>query len=403
MNTYIIPMPLRPHQINALDAMAKHNRGQVIVPTGGGKTMCMIEDAKRTFNTSGIFAGGMIDGATIVVVSPRILLSEQLSSEFLEIIDNASVMHVHSGETSHYSSTKVDDIYFWHKYTKGNKIIFTTYHSLDKVKRSTIDVDAIYFDEAHNSVQKNFFPSVKHFSNWAKRSYFFTATPKHSLTKYKAGMNDSKVYGNVICQVPAPKLVDEGYILPPKVEVYKSRLMRKDEIFADVESEQMLNSIDRLDVEKVLICAKSTKQITNLVSQSDFCFELGLRGYRWMYITAKTGAIINGKKVDREEFFNTLNQWGKDDTKFVVLHHSILSEGINVSGLEAVLFMRNMDYISISQTIGRVIRLGKCHKTHGLVCVPVYSNVGISTARKVEAVVDTVFNRGEPAISVITR
>ena len=103
-------------------------------------------------------------------------------------------------------------------------------------------------------------------------------------------------------------------------------------------------------------------------------------------------------------FFNVLNAWGKDDDKkFVVLHHSILSEGINVKGLEAALFMRNMDYITISQTIGRVIRLGNCHKTHGKVCVPVYNNVGISTARKVEAVVDTVFNKGEPAISVITR
>ena len=378
--------------------MARNSKGQVIVPTGGGKTMCMIHDAIKQFDTG---------WKTIVVVAPRILLAEQLSSEFLEVIREkykyVQVMHVHSGETSHYSSTKVDDIYFWHKYTKGNKIIFTTYHSLDKVKRSTIDVDTIYFDEAHNSVQKNFFPSVKHFSKYAKRSYFFTATPKHSLTSFKAGMNDSKVYGNVICQVPAPKLVDECYILPPKVEVYKTRLLRKDEIFADVESEQMLNSIDRLDVDKVLICAKSTKQIVNLTSQSDFCYELGLRGYHWMYITAKTGAIIDGKKVNREQFFETLNQWGKDDTRFVVLHHSILSEGINVSGLEAVLFMRNMDYISISQTIGRVIRLGKCHKTHGLVCVPVYNNVGITTARKVEAVVDTVFNRGEPAISVITR
>ena len=216
-------------------------------------------------------------------------------------------------------------------------------------------------------------------------------------------MNNTDIFGNVICNVPAPKLVEQGYILPPKVEVYKTRLLRKDEIFADVESEQMLNSIDRLDVDKVLICAKSTKQIVNLTSQSDFCYELGLRGYHWMYITAKTGAIIDGKKVNREQFFETLNQWGKDDTRFVVLHHSILSEGINVSGLEAVLFMRNMDYISISQTIGRVIRLGKCHKTHGLVCVPVYNNVGITTARKVESVVDTVFNKGEPAISVITR
>ena len=68
--------------------------------------MCMIEDAKR--------------GGTIVVVAPRILLAEQLSSEFLEILDDVSVMHVHSGETDHYSSTKVEDIYWWHKYTRGD-------------------------------------------------------------------------------------------------------------------------------------------------------------------------------------------------------------------------------------------------------------------------------------------
>ena len=390
-------MPLRPHQTDAVKAMTTFDKGQVIIPTGGGKTMCMIDDAKRLFNLNSV-------PKTIVVVAPRILLAEQLSSEFLEEIDDVDVMHVHSGETSHYSTTKTEEIEEWYHNSIKNILIFTTYHSLHRISDSReIEVDAIYFDEAHNSVQKNFFPATKHFSKYAKRSYFFTATPKHSLTPLKAGMNDGKVYGNVICQVPAPKLVDEGYILPPKVEVYQTRIMQKDEIFAEVESEQMLNSIDRLDVEKVLICAKSTKQITNLVSQSDFCYELGLRGYKWMYITAKTGAIINGKKVDREEFFNTLNKWGKDNTRFVVLHHSILSEGINVSGLEAVLFMRNMDYISISQTIGRVIRLGKCHKTHGLVCVPVYNNVGISTARKVQAVVDTVFNRGEPAISVITR
>ena len=123
-----------------------------------------------------------------------------------------------------------------------------------------------------------------------------------------------------------------------------------------------------------------------------------------MYITAKTGAVINGTKVTRDEFFETLSTWGKDDNKkFVVLHHSILAEGINVKGLEAVLFLRSMDYVGISQTIGRVIRKGNKDKVYGLVCVPVYSKVGISTARKVQAVVDTIFNKGEPAISTITR
>jgi len=393
-------MPLRPHQTDALDAMANHSKGQIIVPTGGGKTMCMIEDAKRVFRTQEV--------ATIVVVAPRILLAEQLCSEFLETgeFNDVRVMHVHSGETDHFSSTKVDDIRY-HNFLcyESNQLIFTTYHSLHRIQESNIVVDVVYFDEAHNSVQRNFFPAVEHFATMvADRSFFFTATPKHSLTPFKAGMNDTKVYGQVIANVPAPKLVDQGYILPPKVEVYKTRLLRKDEIFADVESEQMLNAIERLNVDKVLICAKSTKQIVNITSQSDFCYELNLRGYNWMYITAKTGAIINGKKVGRDKFFETLNAWGKDDDKkFVVLHHSILAEGINVKGLEAALFMRNMDYITISQTIGRVIRLGNINKTHGKVCIPVYNNVGISTARKVESVVDTVFNKGEPAISVITR
>ena len=122
-----------------------------------------------------------------------------------------------------------------------------------------------------------------------------------------------------------------------------------------------------------------------------------------MVITSKSGAIINGQKVTREQFFNTLNAWGRDDKKFVCIHHSILSEGINVKGLDAVLFMRNMDYIGISQSIGRVIRLGGAQKTFGLVCVPVYDRVGVGTARSVQAVVDTVFQQGEPAISVVRR
>ena len=87
----------------------------------------------------------------------------------------------------------------------------------------------------------------------------------------------------------------------------------------------------------------------------------------------------------------------------MVLHHSILSEGINVNGLEAVLFLRTMDYIGISQTIGRVIRKGCNNKQYGLVCVPVYSKVGISTAKKVEAVVDIIFNQGQAATSVVTK
>ena len=391
-------MQLRPHQEKALEALARHSKGQIIVPTGGGKTLIAIKDAIRRFNLNSV-------SKTIIVVAPRILLAEQLSSEFLEEIENVDVMHVHSGETHHFSSTKTDEIENWYHNSIKNQLIFTTYHSLHRiVEAADIEVDTIYFDEAHNSTQSNFIESVEYYSMYAERAYFFTATPKHSLTPMKAGMNDSDIFGNVICSVPAPKLVREGYILPPKVKVYKNDILQRDEITFDVECNQIMDNIDDHNTKKILVCAKSTKQITGLVSYAKFLDELEYRGYDCMWITSKTGAIINGKKVSRDKFFETLSAWGKDeDKKFVVLHHSILAEGINVKGLEAVLFLRSMDYIGISQTIGRVIRKGSKDKTHGLVCVPVYSKVGISTARKVQAVVDTVFVQGEPAISVIRR
>ena len=86
-----------------------------------------------------------------------------------------------------------------------------------------------------------------------------------------------------------------------------------------------------------------------------------------------------------------MSAWGKEDSKrFVVLHHSILAEGINVPGLEAALFMRNMNHITISQTIGRVIRTGNDDKKFGLICVPIYDRGGISTAKRVSAVVETI-------------
>jgi hypothetical protein len=50
-----------------------------------------------------------------------------------------------------------------------------------------------------------------------------------------------------------------------------------------------------------------------------------------------------------------------------------------------------------------VIRLGSTEKTFGLVCIPTYDRVGISTAKKVQAVVDVVFNQGMPAISEIRK
>ena len=393
---------LRPHQQRINDRMLAYNKGQIIVPTGGGKTLTMIVDTQSRHDS-------INNGTTTVVVAPRILLAEQLCSEFLEVIDtsNTHIMHVHSGETHHFSSTKADKIHLFATTARTageNVIIFTSYNSLQRIVDADIEVNTIYFDEAHNSVKRNFFPATEYFAEEADRCYFYTATPKHSLTVSKPGMNDTDVYGQVLANIPAPELVEGGYILPPKVVVKQLEMVQDKQKIYSRDCDFLMQTIDDQKSDKVLVCARTTKQIVGLLTDSDFAIDCANRGMSWMTITSKTGAIIDGQKVNREQFFETLNAWGKDpEKKFVVLHHSILSEGINVSGLESVIFLRNMDYIGISQSIGRVIRLGDTSKTFGLVCVPVYDSVGISTSRKVQAVVDTVFNQGQPAISEVRR
>ena len=54
---------LRPHQERINDRMLAYNKGQIIVPTGGGKTLTMIVDTKRRHDV-------INNGTTTVVVLP---------------------------------------------------------------------------------------------------------------------------------------------------------------------------------------------------------------------------------------------------------------------------------------------------------------------------------------------
>ncbi len=405
---------LRPHQQTALEALRQNDKGICVFPTGAGKTNVGIFDAIQEFLKD--------IPQTIVVVAPRILLAEQLSSEYLEFITNARVLHVHSGETHHFSSTRPNVIRTWVEATQGHKLIFTTYNSLQQLQKADITVNTIYFDEAHNSVRRDFFPAVEYFSQEANRCYFFTATPKYSATISKPGMNDNAVYGSIIAKVPAPELVENGYIIPPKVIASQMRLSVKGEDIAQRDCEYLMNVISENPVNKILICAKATKHIINLLSETDFANQLAEEGYSVLHITAKHGAFIDGQKVNREVFFDTLNAWGKDaDKKFVVLHHSILAEGINISALEAVVFMRSMDTVGIGQTVGRTLRLhpddaagirsgalqagalASYTKSYGLVVCPVFDRASAGTAKAVQNVVDIIFKQGDVAVSVVRR
>ena len=397
-----------------LDALQRADRGRLTCPTGGGKTLVMILDTLRRLQQAD-------RPQTIVVVSPRILLSVQLYEEFFAELNgkvDLAVMHVHSGEVDGNSTTKIAQIQCHAGVCAAantHQLIFTTYNSLRRINEAGIDVDTIYYDEAHNSVRRDFFKEVAAASLTAKQAYYLTATPK-----YRGGvisMNNTDVYGSELINIPAPELVNNGSIIPPTILPHVVDIERnKSLLAAENDREVLIDIINKLDddaAQKILVAAPNTRVLWALLSGTNVMQEFADKGYDVLHITSKHGAYVNKTKVGRQEFFDTLDTWGKDPSrKFIMFHYSILSEGINVPGLTHTILLRNLPVIEMAQTIGRVIRLDKrdaadiqsgkitpgrlefYRKKTGFVTVPVFTNYGKQTSKRLQNVVDAIFVKG---------
>ena len=399
-------LSLRPQQQEFMFLSGQHDKMLTVAPTSAGKSIMMIADAQRQLQSN--------PDSTIVVVAPKILLAQQLSDEFEKFIPNTHIIHMHSGDTEH---TRISDFlelaYHWET-TPGSKTIFTTYHSLHKIVKAEIDIDVTYLDEAHNATNRRFFDAVKEISSTSKRFYSLTATPKFSQSS-RPGNNDAEVFGSKIFSVKAPDLIENGSILAPKVSVVQVSAAREKENAAERDFFTLCDTIlNEDDMDKVLVVAPNTKVLHQMLSSTALIPEMRSNGYDVLWITSKHGAFVNGKKVSRSEFLHTLAEYGAaPDRKFVVFHIGILTEGISVPGIQSCIFMRNQNFVSTVQSIGRCIRVHQKDtermksgdlmpgdfenyvKPFGKVVIPVYNNrVGIATARRVENVVEEVFVKG---------
>jgi len=410
-------LSLRPQQQEVFSLMREHSKMLTVAPTSAGKSIMMIADAKHRF-TEGESA------KTILVVAPKLVLCQQLSNEFEKFIDNANILHIHSGDTNHTRITDFLELAYWHEKTEGHKLIFTTYHSLDKIVKAELELDTVYLDECHNAVNKRFFDSVKEISKTTKNFYSMTATPKFSQVASKPGNNDAEVFGSKIHSVKAPELLQNGSILPPVTSVVEVASARDKENAHERDFYTLCDTILNEDhMNKVLVVAPNTKVMMNMLSNTSFMEEMNENGYDVLHITSKYGAYINQRKVSRTEFLDILADYGADaDRKFVVLHIGILTEGISVPGIQSCIFLRQQNFISTVQSIGRCIRVhpedtarmksGELNagdfenylKPFGKVVIPVYNNkVGFATARRVQNVVDEVFVKGNFVADVIKK
>ena len=431
MQTTIVPYL---YQERILEAKRKNTKGILVAGTGAGKSYTMGWSIQER-----IVAGDSV----IVVVAPRILLAQQLFKSIDSLIGKtAAFQHrfVYSGEaiqreekelTSeqildvHFSTTSIHDIREEKERADRNNvplILMTTYHSLERVIESGISIDTAYLDEVHNAVSLEFSKAVKPLSQIAERMYSYTATPKKTDSAKGRGNNNEDVYGKIICEVTAKELINAGAIVPPKINYLYSHINA-----SNVDNVSLTRDIVKQTFEhygkyhshlnhKILFACDGTETIHKLHTETDLVKWARHNDIDIFLTTSNYGDWVNGVRVkSRSEFLEMLQECGSDpNRKMAVLHYSILSEGIDVPGLTGCVLFRNMNPITLTQTIGRVLRMlpvdrraiaeglvkagdtDSYVKGYGLVTVPIHKDSENDLEEGVSAIYNALCGMGFP-------
>ena len=397
----------RQHQTDALTAIDEIDRGQIILPTGTGKTRIqvamIVKDmlTKAQDGTLGVY----------VIASHRLLLNKQLMDELLDLCLRCGL----PVNALYVGSARHDDKEVYDKYFKDivgdfkveyttlgsdiktfanntvsagrHLIVVSTYHSFDRLsalgartgKWDTCAIDICAYDEAHNTIEENFRSNIDQVIKRIKRNYFFTATRKVCAI-VGHGMEDETTYGEVIVEVSPTAMINAGEIVRPRIitmfldnketpkgvvstgnqhmlsktiiEAFKTS---KERVKADSSSPDSIGN-------KLLVSSEGSDEL-KLVQESpefqDWCKTNNVRVFSF---SSKYGAFIDFKQSDRDKVYETMRDIS-DQEDAILLHIDILTEGINLPSITSVLLMRNLNEVSLFQTLGRALRLSKGDRT----------------------------------------
>lgn len=348
-----------PHQAEALSALKNFKGlGRVIIPTGGGKTLIESYYLRDTINKSR-------KNRIHVVLAPRIVLVNQLIKEYRGYIGQKYIaLAFHSGraevdfelvkwnEKSTTSTDVVKEDYARAIRMGKDLVIFSTYKSAHKLKR--FPIETLICDESQYCVTEDYHETVKQLN--ANTKLFFTATERHTLPEGR-GLNNSNVFGDVLYQVSPKALIERGVIVAPRLHLMYAESADKVRSIIDevkhVASKQIELTEKEMPVTKVLFAMRGTNDVKTIAENYDKIKEK-YPDYSIFTIVsnAKYGAMVDGVKMGRGNFFHEL----RETDKALIFHYDILAEGIDIDGITGVAILRNLKKAKLLQTIGRAVR-----------------------------------------------
>ena len=434
------PHELWEHQKDALDDVAagldKHDRGQLLMACGTGKTLTSLRIAERMVGKGGL----------VLYAVPSISLMHQAIRYWSEqrTIPHAYVGVCSDPKVSHGESVDIPIVEMeigvstdedkiasaLRKYGDRMTVVFTTYQSMEAIVKaqriSGVPFDLVLCDEAHRTTgteSGSSFTLVHSDENVrAGKRIYMTATPRiyKAAAKTKAdqagrelySMDDSVSggsafpYGPVLHRLSFSDSIDRQLLTDYKVivlgvaEEYGGKALQK--LIAATTDEGDINLTDAarmLGLYRVLENPEPENHVrplqtaivyTNRVRDSErftrsfenLVLEDGIRGQ-----FGCDARHVDGKQ-NATERAGAL-QWLLDSNADagecrVVSNARCLSEGVDVPSLDVISFLNpKSSQVEIIQAVGRVMRKSK-GKNHGYVVIP----IGIPPDAKSETVLN---------------
>lgn len=385
----------RPHQLQAINAIDdEHPRGQVVIPTGTGKTRVQIhihiEDMIKVLKNGNY--------GVYVIGAHRLLLCKQLMDELQDLclrigipinaLYIGSAVHDEKDVYERYyrhgvgrstyrsayttSGSQVKKFYDKTMEEHRNLIVVTTYHSFDKLKHID-NINICTYDEAHVTTEVRFFNNIASVVPRIKRNYFFTATRK--ISGEDGGMNFRDLYGEILSAIPPTTMIEVGEIVKPKIHTIYLEDGRTGEI--SKRDEQMLiatvqeayikhkkylkedSAFPDLIGAKLLVSARGSYEIGLIQKNMDFRIWCSEHKIKVFSFSSEHGCYEDFVRApNRNSVYE--NMRAMDDTQDAILFHiDILTEGVDLPSITGILLLRHLNNIKLFQSLGRALRLLK--------------------------------------------
>lgn len=367
------------------------SRGIFCAPTGTGKT----GTARAMLNlfADRFFSKGVGSGYSFFL-TPRIALTDQQATALknFRIAGNTYpdveilIHRVHSvgdGKTAEELREAID-----HAKSENKYLVFcSTYQSAGSL--SKFNPDLIICDEAHNLVSEKFNETVMETLSAKAIRVFLTATPKEVKGENTPGFNNAAMYGNYMSQIAPRRAIEERLIISPRLHIFKANSDHKQHqtlISQVIHIFKNHRAFNPHIWTKVLYAMDGTEPVDTVRKFFETIHEhIGVKVFTIVSTGECNGAYIDGKKYDREEFFDIFNKY---EGNAIMAHYRIVSEGIDLPSLTGVAFFRSPSLIDTVQTVGRCIRIHDLDrdeqgiakplieriKKYGLVTVVVYNS-----------------------------